>query len=72
MFYSCYSILFIPYLYIAVFFLRKPKEYDYLVEVSHKKNDYLFITFLLKSLQVLIFNLTFAVYYYGGTLRLKK
>lgn len=37
MFYSCYSILFIPYLYMAVFFLRKPIEYDYLVEVSHKK-----------------------------------
>lgn len=38
MFYSCYSILFIPYLYMAVFFLRKPIEHDCLVEVSSKKN----------------------------------
>jgi len=37
MFYSCYSILFIPYLYMAIFFRRKPIEYGYLVEVSHKK-----------------------------------
>ena len=37
MFYSCYSILFIPYLYVAIFFRRKPIEYDYFVEVSHKK-----------------------------------
>ena len=72
MFYSCYSILFIPYLYMAVFFLRKPIEYDYLVEVSHKKMIIFSSLFLIKSLQVLIFNLTFAVYYYSSTLRLKK
>jgi len=26
--YSCHSIPFIPYLYMAIFFLRKPKEHD--------------------------------------------
>ena len=33
----CHSIPFIPYLYMAIFFLRKPKEYDCLVEAGHKK-----------------------------------
>jgi len=26
--YSCHSIPFIPYLYMAIFFFRKPKEHD--------------------------------------------
>ena len=56
---------------MAIFFLIKPIEYDCLVEADSEKKYYFFITFLLKSLQVLIFNLTFAVYYYGGTHGLK-